>query len=157
MVRLADLPEWERSHMLEKIPTLPKFVIRPWVQGGPLSERRVALITTAGLHLRSDPAFTAAGRNEYRVIPGDAAAADIVMSQFSVNFDRSGFQRDVNVVFPIDRLQELAADGTIGSAADYHYSFNGAGSAVARYEKKARELAVLLKKDRVDAVFLTPV
>ena len=157
MVRLADVPPWERSHLLAKIPTLPKFGIRPWVRGGPLAKRRVALITTAGLHVRSDAAFTTEARNDYRVIPGDVVGGDLVMSQFSVNFDRSGFQRDVNVVFPIDRLKELAANGTIGSAADYHYSFMGAGSAVTSYEKKARELAGLLKKDRVDAVLLTPV
>ena len=127
------------------------------MRGAPLAKRRVALITTAGLHLRSDRAFTADTHNEYRVIPGDVRAADLVMSQFSVNFDRSGFQRDVNVVFPIDRVRELAAEGTIGSAADFHYSFMGAGSSVARYEPKARELAGLLKKDHVDAVLLTPV
>ena len=157
MVRLADLPEWERSHLLEKIPALPKFGMRPWAEGGPLSKRRVALITTAGLHLRGDRAFTAETRNDYRVIPGDADAADLVMTQFSVNFDRSGFQRDVNVVFPIDRLKELAREGAIGSVADFHYSFMGAGSAVTRYEPRARELAGLLEKDGVDAALLTPV
>jgi D-proline reductase (dithiol) PrdB len=157
MVRLADLPEWEREHLLEKIPTLPKFGMRPWAKGGALATRRVALITTAGLHLREDGAFTMDTRNDYRVIPGGVSSADLVMSQFSVNFDRSGFQRDVNVVFPIDRLKELAAEGVIGSVADFHYSFMGAGSVVTRYEKKARELAGLLKKDRVDAVLLTPV
>jgi D-proline reductase (dithiol) PrdB len=157
MVRLADLPEWEREHMLEKIPALPKFALRPWVEGGPLASRRVALITTAGLHLRGDRAFTLDTRNEYRVIPGAARGADLVMTQFSVNFDRSGFQRDVNVVFPIDRLGELAREGVIGAPADFHYSFMGAGSAVTKYEAKARELAGLLKRDRVDAVLLTPV
>ena len=157
MVRLADLPDWERRHLTEKIPALPKLGLAPWVRGGPLAKRRVALITTAGLHLRSDRAFTAETHNEYRVIPGDVHAADLVMSQFSVNFDRSGFQRDVNVVFPIDRVRELAAEGIIGSVAGFHYSFMGAGSTVTRYEPRARELAGLLKKDHVDAVLLTPV
>ena len=48
------------------------------------------------------------------------------MSHISVNYDRSGFQEDINVVFPIDRLRELEADGTIGSISDFHYSFMGA-------------------------------
>jgi D-proline reductase (dithiol) PrdB len=157
MVRLADLPQWEREHLLAKIPGLPKFAIRPWARGGPLAARRVALVTTAGLHLRADRPFTGETRNDYRVIPGDARESELVMTQFSVNFDRSGFQRDVNVVFPLDRLKELARDGVIGSVADYHYSFMGAGSAVARYERKARELAGLLKQDGVDAALLTPV
>jgi len=157
MVRLADLPDWERKHLIEKVPALPKLGLSPWVFGPPLAKRRVALITTAGLHLKSDRAFTAESHNDYRVIPGDVRAGDLVMSQFSVNFDRTGFQRDVNVVFPIDRVRELAAEGRIGSVADFHYSFMGAGSSIARYEPAARGLAGLLKKDGVDAVLLTPV
>jgi D-proline reductase (dithiol) PrdB len=78
------------------------------------------------------------------------------MSHVSVNFDRSGFQEDINVVFPIDRLRELAGEGVIGSISDFHYSFMGAAP-IRALEPKARELAALLKKDRVDAVLLTPV
>ena len=158
MVRLADLPDWERAHMLKKIPDLPKFGIKAWVKGKALSERRVAIVTTAGLHLRGVRPFGQGDlRGDCRVIPGDVSAADVVMSQFSTNFDRSGFQQDLNVVFPIDRLRELAQDGHIGSVADFHYSFMGAGSPVSRMESKAREVAGLLKKDKVDAVLLTPV
>ncbi len=158
MVRLADLPEWERDHMLRKIPELPKFGITAWVSGGPLKERRVAIITTAGLHLRGDRPFgLGAAGNDYRVIPGNAGSTDLVMSQLSTNFDRSGFQQDLNVTFPIDRLKELAQEGVISSVANFHYSFMGAGSPVTRMETKAREVAGLLRKDKVDAVLLTPV
>jgi D-proline reductase (dithiol) PrdB len=79
------------------------------------------------------------------------------MSHTSVNFDRSGFQVDWNVAFPLDRLRELGRNGLIGSVAEYHYSFMGAVSPVTRYEPKARELAGLLKQDQVDAVLLSPV
>lgn len=158
MVRLADLPEWEREHMLEKIPAMPQFGLSPWVAGGPLAQRRVALVTSAGLHTRGDRPFgQGAARNDYRVIPGNAVAADLVMSQLSVNFDRTGFQQDLNVVFPLDRLRELARDGVIGSVAEHHYSFMGAGSPVTRMEASARAVGRLLKADKVDAVLLTPV
>ena len=40
MVRLADLPEWERAHMLGKIPALPAIGLTPWVAGGPLAAGR---------------------------------------------------------------------------------------------------------------------
>ena len=79
------------------------------------------------------------------------------MSHASVNFDRTGFQSDWNVVFPIDRLKELVRDKIVGTLAAYHYSFMGAIPQVTRYEPKARELASLLKADNVDAVLLTPV
>jgi D-proline reductase (dithiol) PrdB len=79
------------------------------------------------------------------------------MSHLSVNFDRSGFQADWNVVFPLDRLKELVREKLLGAVAAFHYSFMGAISPITQYEPKARELASLLKKDNVDAVLLTPV
>lgn len=157
MVRLADLPAWEQQHMLDKIPALPQFGLSPWVSGGPLRERRVALVTTAGIHRRSDRPFAADGRDDYRIVPRDVRANELVMSQYSVNFDRTGFQQDINVVFPVDRLKALEAEGLIGSVAAFHYAFMGAGSPVTRMEKAAREVGRLLKQDRVDAVLLTPV
>lgn len=158
MVRLADLPESERKVHLERIATLPKFPPARLAPGPGLARRRVALVTTAGLHLRGDRAFDTGGAGiDYRVIPGDAAPADLVMSHASVNFDRTGFLSDWNVVFPLDRLREAVGENLVGSAADFHYSFMGAIPQVERYEPKARELAALLKKDGVDAVLLSPV
>lgn len=158
MVRLADLPDWEREHMLGKIPSLPSIDISAFRHGPPLRARRVALVTTAGLHLREDRPFgQGSARDDYRVLPGNVEADEVVMSQLSTNFDRTGFQQDLNVVFPLERLRELERDGAIGSTAAFHYSFMGAGSPVDRMEAKAREVAGLLKKDKVDAVLLTPV
>jgi D-proline reductase (dithiol) PrdB len=155
MARLSDLPEWERRHHLDKVGELPDFGVTPFVHGPALSERRVAIVTTSGIHARSDRAFDA-GAVDYRVIPGDTPDSELVMSHTSVNFDRSGFQEDVNVAFPLARLRELEAEGIIGSVADFHYSFMGA-AAIRALEPKARELAGLLKKDKVDAVLLSPV
>ena len=158
MVRLADLPESERKAHLDRVSTLPRFPNRPWARGPSLAQRRVAIVTTAGLHLRGENPFDSGGAGiDYRVIPGDAASADLVMSHASVNFDRTGFQSDWNVVFPLDRLRELVRDKIAGAVAAFHYSFMGAIPQVTRYEPKARELAALLKADNVDAVLLTPV
>lgn len=157
MVRLADLPGVEREHLLELGSRAPRFTDRPWVKGPPLECRRIALVTTAGLHRTADRPFSFVPGTEYRVIPGDSPAEELVMSHVSVNFDRSGFHADLNVVFPIDRLAELAAEGVIGSVAQYHYSFMGAAWPPTRFEAPAHELVGLLKKDHVDAVLLTPV
>jgi D-proline reductase (dithiol) PrdB len=93
---------------------------------------------------------------DYRVIQGNIDARDLVMTHISTNFDRTGFQQDWNVVFPLDRLKELAAKGIIGSVAAYHYSFMGATNP-AEMEPAARNLAGLLKGDKVDAALLVPV
>ena len=157
MVRLADLPDFERAHMLDKIKDLAGFDRRPWVTPPPLEKCRIAIVSTAGLHARGDRPFgPSATATDYRIIPGNTPAADLVMSHQSVNYDRTGFQEDHNVAFPLDRLNELAAEGIIGAVADYHYSFMGAAP-IRRIEPKARELAGLLRRDHVDAVLLSPV
>ena len=153
MVRLTDLSDMEAQHLLD-LPC-PEYDDSPWADAPPPEEARVAIITSAGLSLRSDDTFRP-GAADYRVIPAAIDTGDIVMSHVSTNFDRSGFQQDINVVFPIDRLRELAAEGAIGSVADFHYSFMGA-TEPEKLEEKARELAGLLKEDRVNAVLLTPV
>jgi D-proline reductase (dithiol) PrdB len=147
------MPEDERNHLLAL--SCPTFDSSPWVTGPPLAKRRVALITTAGLHLRSNLPF-GVGASDYRIIPTDTSANDLVMSHISTNFDRTGFQQDWNVVFPLDRLRELAKEKVIGSVADYHYSFMGATDPI-RMEALARNLAQIMKNDGVDAVLLVPV
>ena len=153
MVKLSELPAHFREGYLNM--ALPTFTDTPCVDGPPLSERRVAVISTAGLHRRDDIPF-ADYDPSYRVIPGNADMGDLVMSHLSTNFDRTGFYRDVNTVLPIDRLRELQADGTIGAIADRHYSFMGAAPPTAM-APLAKDLAGLLKRDGVDAVLLAPV
>ena len=153
MVRLADLPEHESKH-LQALPC-PTYADTPLRAGPPLHRRRVAIVSTAGLHVRGDQAFTM-NSDDYRVIPGDVRAEDLVMSHVSTNFDRTGFQRDLNVTFPLDRLREMAESGVIGEVASYHYSFMG-GTDPTFMEKGARKVAAFLKSDRVDGVLLVPV
>lgn len=142
------------SQVLTDLPC-PEFDSDPWVTGPPLKQRRVAIISTAGLQQRGDRPFTV-GANDYRVIAGDTPTADIIMSHVSTNFDRTGFQFDVNVAFPIDRLREMADAGVIGSVADFHYSFMGA-TAPEEMAATIDFLAPILKQDKVDAALLVPI
>lgn len=153
MTRLTDLAPGQAQRLAEL--ECPDFATRPWVAGPPLAERRVAIVSSAGLVVRGQDPFR--GRDpDYRAIPASIAADDLLCSHISINFDRTGFQEDWNVVFPLDRLRELAAEGAIGAVAQTHYSFMGATDPV-QMEPHARELAHRLKQDRVDAVILSPV
>ncbi|HAA93540.1 MAG TPA: selenoprotein B glycine/betaine/sarcosine/D-proline reductase [Rhodospirillaceae bacterium] len=154
MVRIKDIPDLDARHLLEK--ECPEYETEPFIEGPPLKERRVAVITTAGLHRRSDKNFFLQDTG-YRVLPGDIDLDDVVMSHTSVNYDRIGFQQDVNVVFPLDRLRELEAAGEIGSLGRYHYSLMGAGWLPHEIEPTCKELAGHLKEDGVNAVLLVPV
>ena len=57
MVRLSDLPDAERAHHIDRLQMLPHFEVPTLVEGGPLNRRRVAIITTAGLHVRQDQPY----------------------------------------------------------------------------------------------------
>ena len=153
MVRLKDMPEPARLHLTSV--ECPVFKTQPWVTGLSLKEQRVAIISTAGLHCRGDRPFMPPSE-DYRIIPGDTRAGDLVMTHLSTNFDRTGFQQDWNVVFPIDRLCELADQGEIKSVADFHYSFMGA-TYPDKLETAVRQLAGIVKGDAVTAVLLVPV
>jgi len=154
MVRLT---ESQLEAMKEHLSHCPTFETRPWVTGPPLNERRAAIITTAGVHLPGDRPFQFRQHDTYRVIPGSVKANDLVMSHAEPSFDRTAFQRDGNMVFPIDRLREMVADGIIGSVADFHYSF-GAPMPDDELEIAGREIGRLLLKDKVTAcLFPSPV
>ena len=154
MARLEDIPLSERKMMLE-LDCSGFEGRRPWVRGPALNKRRVALISTAALNLRSDAVYQ---RNEtgFRVIPGNTNPGDVVMSHSSVNFDRTGFQQDLNVCFPLERLHELANEGVIGSVANFHFTVSGAPHPL-ELADSARSIARTMKADGVDTVFLVPI
>lgn len=153
MVRIADLSA-VHQRSLPALPC-PTFETQPWVRDGALSTRTVAIVSTAGLMLRGERPVTA-NDVHYRAIPHDADARDVLMSHVSVNYDRTGFQRDINVAFPRDRLQELAEAGVIGAPARTHYSAMGAVEPQL-LEGQTRALAARLANEGADSAVLLPV
>jgi D-proline reductase (dithiol) PrdB len=83
-------------------------------------------------------------------------AGDILMSHVSINFDRAGFQRDLNVVYPVDRLRELAAQDVIAGAADTHFTVMGSTDP-AGMTATADQIAGQLRQERIDSILLSPV
>ena len=127
----------------------------PWDKD--LSQSRLGLVSTAGLHLRNDKPF-AGGDVSFRVIPSDSSPNDIILSHSSIGFDHTGFYRDINLAFPIERLAELVERGTLGSVAPNYYSFMGAQRDPTRIiEDTAPAVARRLKSEEVDAVLLVPI
>lgn len=123
-----------------------------------LRECRLAVVTTAGLHLKTDPPFATAkaeGDPSYRVIPSSVDPHDLLQSHPSIQFDQSAIQRDINVAFPMERLRELVQHGDLGSLAENFYSFVGAqrDPRLVR-DQTGPEVAKRLKDDEVDVVLL---
>jgi D-proline reductase (dithiol) PrdB len=153
VVYLDEMTDLARERLVNQ--ELPVFEETPCVAGPALSKRRIALVTTAGLHRSDDKPFTP-GVGEYRIIPDTADLDDLVMSHASTNFDRTGFYRDLNVVFPLERLKELADERAIGSVAARHYALMGA-NLPSVLEPAAKDIAARLRDDGVDGVVLAGV
>ena len=148
-----EMPEPARSELLNH--PMPDFGETPCVGGARLAERRIAMITTAGLHSYRDAPF-APGRAEYRTISASMDMADLITSHPSTNIDRTGILRDIDTVFPIHRLREMADEGAIGSVAANHYSFLGA-TPPETFEGLIGRISAAMKSDDVDGVLLAPV
>ena len=122
----------------------------------PLGEARVAIVTSAALHRPSDDSFTATDTSFRTLAAGDR---DLMLGHWSPNFDRAGLAIDLNVAYPIDRLQELADEGVVGEVAPRHFSFAGnQPDTVAEIRlDSGPACAAELVADEVDVVLLTPV
>jgi D-proline reductase (dithiol) PrdB len=89
MARLTDLPPATARRYSEL--ECPSFATTPWVKGPPLAERRVAIVSPAGLVVSGEKPFR--GRDpDYGVIPSETRPDQLMFSHISINLDRSGSQ-----------------------------------------------------------------
>jgi D-proline reductase (dithiol) PrdB len=125
-----------------------------------LKYSQIALVTTAGVHLRSQHPFgmdDKAGDPTFREIPSWVRADDLMITHDY--YDHDDADQDINVVFPVERLRELASEGVIGEVAPRHFSFMGhiLGRQVETLiQQTGPEVARRLKTDGANAAFLTP-
>jgi D-proline reductase (dithiol) PrdB len=155
MPRLDRLAELGRKNLL-MLPVQVNDTMPFTRPSRPLTACRLAIVTTAGLHLRGDRPF-APGEQTFRVIPADAPAADIVQSHTSLGFDRVAILRDLNISYPVDRLRELIERGELGGVGPSHYSFMGAQRDLKRIEEETGpEVGRRLREEGVDVALITP-
>jgi D-proline reductase (dithiol) PrdB len=125
---------------------------------GDLKRASIALVTAAGVHLREQEAFNIAdelGDLTYRVIADDVDSSQLMVTHH--HYDHTDADRDINVVFPIDVLRDLAAEGFISGLARKHIGYMGYTMQLkAMYEGTAPQIANEIDRGgRADAVVLT--
>ena len=151
MVRISEMPAVARGSISRL--EMPEFDDPAWVRPVAARERRVAIVSSAGISRRGDKPFSWFAR-DYRVIGKDDR--DLVMTHVSIEYDRTAWQQDLNAILPLDRLAEMAGNGEIGAVADEHYSFMGATDP-RDMEPAARDAAARMKRENVNTVLLLPV
>ena len=134
----------------------------PWTPvGKPLSQCRLALVSSAAFVVVGQPPFDSSVRGgdvSFRDIPSAVDVHDLVDTHRSQSFDHTGLRQDPNLAFPVDRVRELVQRGRIGSINHRHLSFMGSITAPGRLVRDtAPEMARQLRTDRVDVALLVPV
>lgn len=136
---------------------LPTFPDQAFTLPPPLEKSRVAVVTTAGLMRHGEQAW---GHDDSTFRVFDQSEKDIMVGHVSMTFDRVGISADLNVVFPVDRLTELAHEGIIGSVAGKHISFMGALRSPDLISTLIQDTgpaaAKILREDGVKVVVITP-
>lgn len=153
MVHLNRMKSWPWAY--DDVINLPLtlYDTEPWTPARPLADSCIALVSTAAVHRRDDKRFSLSARDFRRLGTHDR---DLIQSHHSGDHDRTGFQQDLNLILPFDRLGELVEAGELGSIGPTHYSFLG-GSPPDEMERAARKAAEEMKAEGVDTVLLCPV
>ena len=89
----------------------------------PLRESRIMIVTSAGVRHKDEPPFKPVNDLSFRRLAAATPGRDLVPSH-PTPVRRPG-ERDVNVVYPHERLRELAEAGVVGGVTPYHLSFLG--------------------------------
>lgn len=146
---------WARRHRFVETEGIPWTPMKT-----PLQETIIALVTTAGVHVKTQPPFDMNDPNgdpSFRVIPAYIKEDELVITHNY--YDHSAADKDRNVVLPLDRLKELQAEGRIGGIAPFVYGFMGhidGPHVQTLVQQTAPEVARCLRRDGAEAVVLTP-
>lgn len=120
-----------------------------------LKDSKVAFITTAGVHLKSDVPFNTKGDHTFRIIPGDVDFKDLTITHN--HYDKDEAMKDKNIVFPLEILGNLAKEGFIKEVGPHHFGIMGyipQGDLL--INESAPRIADILENDGVDIVLLSP-
>jgi D-proline reductase (dithiol) PrdB len=128
----------------------------PWTPlEKPLAECRVALVASGGVHTHDQPPFHFKDDASIRIVPSDIDVALLRVAHFG--YPTADAESDPNCVFPIERLRELAADGTIGSLAADCVTFMGGIYSQRRVAEQLIPAVVdKVKQQNVDLCYLVP-
>ncbi|WP_142828108.1 glycine/sarcosine/betaine reductase selenoprotein B family protein [Planococcus soli] len=140
------------NHMTENS-SLPEAFLQK-----PLDQCKVALVSTAGVHLKSDEPFDVdnpAGDPSFRIIPADVTEQELTVTH--IYFDTKFAKTDPSIVFPLQQLKESAADGKIGSVSGVHIGLNGGilDTTIAEQDFIPK-VVELFHNEGIDAALLVP-
>jgi len=120
----------------------------------PLKELTIALVSTAGVHRKTDAPYNLEGDERFYVFPAEVTPADLMITHG--HYDHTDADRDINCVFPLERLRELAGEGMIGGVSNKHIGMMGFTKKLNYvYEVTVPAIGQEIERSQADAVVLT--
>ena len=136
----------------------------PWtLMKKPLSQTTIALVTSAGINLKTDPPFDMErekreaiwGDRSFRTIPKGTTEKDVEVNHLHINTNY--IKRDINVILPLARMAEFEQERIIGHLAPTSYSFYGFQWQNTDFLEEAIEpISKKMKLEGVEAILMTP-
>lgn len=120
---------------------------------GELSKSKVCIVSHAGVHLSDQEPYNTEGDTSIRIILGDVDSSKLKITH--THYDHSDADRDINIVFPIDRLRELANDGVIGGVTATHIALGFTQSFRELRDKTLPQITEEIKNNKADIVLMT--
>lgn len=156
------LAEYQAGNVLDVVKRYPLIVSEdiPWTPyAGKPSEQTIALVTSGGLYLKNsqEPFNTTSihGDPSFREIPKTARPEDFGIAH--AHYDHTLAERDINVIFPLERLIELEQERIISRVAETNFSFSYVNDVVTLLGEYVPQLVQKLKAAEVDILLLIPV
>jgi D-proline reductase (dithiol) PrdB len=128
----------------------------PWTPlTKPLSDCRVALVASGGIHLDTQPPFHFKDDASIRIIPTDAPMSRLRIAHFG--YPTADAERDPNCVFPLEALREMVTDGAIKELAPEAITCMGGIYSQRRVSDELVPPVVdRIKQQNVDLCYLVP-
>jgi len=149
----ATVNERYPGSMITKTDVVPLAQLRR-----PLSESRLAFVSTSGVQPKGTLPFDVVhpiGDYTFRPVPSACSPSDLEIHQ--LKYPTDGAHRDLNVIFPIERLQELAREGVVGGLCEDFFSFIGYNMDPGLLERTlAEDLADAVADQHADLALLAP-
>ena len=124
----------------------------------PLPESRLTFVSTSGVQPKNTLPFDTAhpvGDYSFRRVPSNSKPDELEIHQ--LKYPTAGAERDLNVIFPAERLQELVSEKFIGGLTENFYSFIGYNMDAGKLEKTlAEDIADAVEAEKPDVVLLAP-
>ena len=123
-----------------------------------LSESRLTFVSSAGVQPKGTMPFDVVhpiGDYSFRRVPSDSKPSDLEIHQ--IKYPTNGALKDLNVIFPIERLQELVTERVLGGLTPNFFSFIGYNMDPERLERTlAEDIAEAVVADGADVALLAP-